>query len=63
MKKISKQVARGKTVGNILASLRIEGLEPSPAVIRDLRACMAGEITTDKTLAKVMRLHVPLRRV
>jgi len=63
MKKISKQATKQKTVANILASLRIEQLAPSPIVEKGLRACVAGTTTTDKLLADVISRHVPLRRV
>lgn len=63
MKTISKQAARDKTIGNIVASLRIEDLAPRPAVIAGLKACMAGKATTDTVLAGVIRHHVALRRI
>lgn len=63
MKKISKQVTRQKAVANILATLRIEQLTPSPSVIDGLRTCLAGKNTTDKLLADVMSHHVALRRI
>ena len=63
MEKISKQSAHSKTVANILASLRIERLTPSDAVIRDLNACLAGQKTTSKVLQEVLNQHVTLRRV
>jgi hypothetical protein len=62
MKTISRNEARAKTVGNILASLRIEQLTPSVSVIMAMNACMTGEASTTKVLAGVIRQHVPLRR-
>lgn len=62
MKKISRQSARNKAVGNILASLRIEQLTPSATVIQGMKACVAGDETTCNVLAGIMRQHVTLRR-
>jgi len=62
MKRISKQAARGKVVGSILASLRIEQLTPSEEVVKGMKACIAGEETTEHVLAEVIRQHVTLRR-
>jgi hypothetical protein len=63
MKKISKLAARQKAVANVLASLRIEQLTPSPSVVSGLRTCLAGKTTTDQLLADVMSRHVALRRI
>lgn len=63
MKKISKQATRQKAVANVLASLRIEQLTPSPSVISGLRTYLAGKTTADKLLADVMSHHVAVRRV
>ena len=63
MKKISKQAARSKAVGNVLASLRIEQLAPSDYVVKGMKACLAGTETTANVLQEVMRRHVTLRRV
>lgn len=63
MKKISKSAKRHKAVANVLASLRIEQLTPSPKVVNGLGACLSGATTTDKLLADVMSRHVTLRRV
>jgi hypothetical protein len=63
MKKISKQAARSKVVGNVLASLRIEHLTPGDYVIKGLNACLNGQKTSADVLLEVMRHHVPLRRV
>ncbi|MBK7897884.1 MAG: antitoxin VbhA family protein [Azonexus sp.] len=63
MKTISKSAKRQKAVANVLASLRIEQLTPSPSVVSGLRTCIAGNVTTDKLLADVMSRHVALRRV
>jgi len=63
MKKISKQQVRGKAIGNVLASLRIEQLAPGDYVVKGLNACMDGKDTTGNVLKEVMRRHVALRRV
>ena len=63
MKKISKLAARQKAVTNVLASLRIEQLTPSPSVVEGLRTCLAGKVSTDQLLADVMSHHVALRRI
>ncbi len=63
MKKISKQATRQKAVANVLASLRIEQLTPSPNVIAGLRHCIAGDATTEQLLADVMSHHVAVRRI
>jgi len=62
MKTISKQEVRRKVVGNVLASLRIEKLQPSAEVVRGLNACMAGQETTANLHQQVMKRHVSLRR-
>jgi hypothetical protein len=62
MKTISKQQVRQKTVSNVLASLRIEKLQPSPEVVRGLNACMAGQDTTAHLRQQVISRHVTLRR-
>lgn len=62
MKRISKQLVRSKTVGNVLASLRIEQLVPSDYVIKGMIACLAGKETTSNLLQEVMRRHVAIRR-
>lgn len=63
MKKISKLVVRQKAVSNVLASLRIEQLTPSPSVVKGLRTCLNGKTSTDKLLAEVISHHVALRRI
>jgi hypothetical protein len=63
MKKISKQATRQKAVANVLATLRIEQLTPSPSVINGLRSYLAGKTTTEKLLADVMSHHVAVRRI
>lgn len=63
MKKISKQATRQKAVANVLATLRIEQLTPSPSVINGLRTYLAGKTTSDKLLADVMSHHVAVRRI
>ena len=39
MKTISKTAMRQKAVSNVLASLRMERLQPSPAVVQAMVAC------------------------
>ena len=63
MKKISKQATRQKAITNVLASLRIEQLTPSPSVVSGLRTYLAGKTTSDELLADVMSHHVAVRRV
>ena len=63
MKKISKQAARGKAVGNVLATLRIEQLTPGDYVVKGMNACMSGKETTANVLQEVMRRHVTVRRI
>ena len=60
MKKFSKQMARSKTVDNVLASLRIEQLTPSDFVVKGLNACMAGKKTTAELRQEVIRHHAAL---
>lgn len=62
MKTISKQDIRRKVVGNVLASLRIENLQPSAEVVRGLNACVNGKETTAQLRQKVIQRHVTLRR-
>lgn len=62
MKTIAKQEVRSKRVGNVLASLRIEQLKPSDAVVRGLNACMAGQETIANLHQQVLKRHVTLRR-
>lgn len=61
MKTITKLQVRKKRVGNVLASLRIEKLQPSPEVVDGLNACMAGQDTTTHLREQVMHRHVTLR--
>lgn len=63
MKKISKLATRQKAVANVLASLRIEQLTPSPRVVNGLRSYLAGKTTTDILLADVINHHVAVRRI
>lgn len=63
MRKISKQATRQKAIANVLATLRIEQLTPSPRVIEGLRTYLAGNTTSDKLLADVMSHHVSVRRI
>lgn len=62
MKKISKLAVRQKALTNVLASLRIEQLTPSPSVVEGLRTYLAGETSTDKLIAEVINHHVAVRR-
>ena len=62
MKTISKQQVRQKTVSNVLASLRIEQLQPSAEVVRGLNACMDGQETTANLRQQILNRHVTLRR-
>jgi hypothetical protein len=62
MKKISKQAARVKAVGNVLASLRIEKLTPSETVVQGMQACMDRQLTTAELLQQVVKRHVPVQR-
>lgn len=62
MKTISKQQVRQKAVSNVLASLRIEKLQPSLEVVRGLNACMDGKETTAHLRQQVIQRHVTLRR-
>ena len=62
MKIITKQEVRRKRVGNVLASLRIEKLQPSAEVVRGLNACVAGQETTSNLRQQVIARHVTLRR-
>ena len=62
MKKISRQAVRKKAIANVLATLRIEQLTPSPSVVEGLRTCLAGKTTSDKLLADVLSHHVAVRR-
>ena len=62
MKTISKQDIRRKVVGNVLASLRIENLQPSAEVVRGLNACVDGKETTAHLRQQVIQRHVTLRR-
>ena len=62
MKIITKQEIRSKVVGNVLASLRIEELQPSAEVVRGLNACMAGQETTANLRQQVISRHVTLIR-
>ena len=62
MKTISKQQVRQKTVSNVLASLRIEKLQPSAEVVLGLNACMNGQETTAHLRQQILSRHVkPLR--
>lgn len=63
MKKISKMNARQKTVSNILATLRIEQLTPSPGVVEGLGHCLTGQTTTEQLRNRIFSRHVTLRRL
>lgn len=58
MKKISREMAHQKALGNVLASLRIESLVPSLAVISGMQSCLAGHNTTAHVLQEVVDRHV-----
>ena len=62
MKTISKTAMRQKTVSNVLASLRMEHLQPSPAVVQAMVACVAGQVSTAHVRQQVMQQHVTLQR-
>lgn len=62
MKKISRSNIRHKAVGNVLASLRIEKLQPSEDVVQCMQACMSGQETIANVRQQVLRRHVALRR-
>ena len=62
MKKIRKSLVRSKSVGNVLASLRIEKLAPGDYVVEGLNACLSHKETTANILQEGMRRHVTLRR-
>lgn len=57
MNKISRQTARQKSVGNVLASLRISGLSPSPEVVLGLQAWLAGNAALGQVLANALNRH------
>ena len=57
MKKISPHAVTERAVANVLASLRLEGLTPSPAVVEGMMECAAGRTTTDCLLAEVLHHH------
>lgn len=61
MKKITRQEARDKIVGSILGSLRIEDLQPSTEVIAGMKACVAGQDTTQHLLVQVKSRHAKIR--
>ena len=62
MKTISKTAMRQKAVSNVLASLRMERLQPSPAVVQAMVACVAGQVSTAHVRQQVMQQHVTLQR-
>lgn len=41
-------------VEQVVASARLEGVEPSPEAVADMRRCAAGEITHDELMAVVL---------
>ena len=63
MKTISKQAVRGKAVGTVLASLRMEKLTPGNDVVQGMHAVVNGTETSANVRKKVMRHHVTVRRV
>jgi len=62
MKTISKQAVRNKAVVNVVASLHIERLTPSNAVVRAMHACTSGTETTANVIKEVIQRHVTRRR-
>lgn len=62
MKTISKQMVRSKSVANVLGSLRIERLVPSPFVVQGMRDCVKGQTSTSALLHEVVQRHVAVRR-
>lgn len=63
MKIITKQEVRRKRVGNVLASLRMEQLTPSYAVVQAMQACVSGHESTDNVIKQIVQRHVTLRRI
>lgn len=63
MKTISKINKQSRVLANVLASLRIEQLTPSPAVAQGMQDCINGKTTTEQLLSDIQRRHVTLRRV
>ncbi len=62
MEKTVDSKARHRNVANTLASLKIENLQPSEAVKRDLDAYVAGRKSIAAVIDAVLRRHAPLRR-
>lgn len=62
MEKPDDSKARHRNVANTLASLKIENLQPSEEVKRDLDAYAAGRKSIAAVVDEVLRRHVPLRR-
>lgn len=62
MNKISHDAARRKAVASVIATLRIEQLAPSEAVVEGLHRYVAGRTTTSKLIADVLDRHVKVRR-
>lgn len=60
MKKITRQETRDKIVGSILGSLRIEDLQPSAEVIAGMKACIAGQDTTQHLLEQAKKRHAKI---
>lgn len=60
MKKISRQEAREKIVGCILGTLRIEQLQPSAEVVAGMKACIAGQGTTQHLLEQAKSRHAKI---
>lgn len=61
MKKITRQEARDKIVGSILGTLRIEQLQPSAEVVEGMKACVAGQDTTQHLLEQAKSRHAKIR--
>lgn len=62
MDKPANSKARHRNVANTLASLKIENLQPSAEVKRDLDAYVAGRKSIAAVIDEVLRRHAPLRR-
>jgi hypothetical protein len=45
--------SRDKAIRSSLASVRIEGLEPSPGTIRDLEAWREGKLSFDELMRRI----------
>jgi hypothetical protein len=50
-------VSADEAIEEALASVRLEGLEPSPEVIEDARLAASGEIDQDELIARTLARH------